>query len=606
MPVLTPMLAPAFVALLACASFAARAQSELPGIVVSASRTEQRVADALPATTLITREDIDAAQTPDLATLLRRVAGVEIAQSGGAGSVASAFIRGGEARHTLVLIDGVPINNLNFSLPALEHIPLANVERIEVVRGNVSSLYGSAALGGVIQIFTRQPAGVPQATLTAQGGSRGLFEASATGSVKLASGTGLSATLDTLSDGGIDAIRHNEIAGTDPDRDGYRRRSASLAVTQAIGEHRIGLKLRETRGTTEYDSEFGPATQRDVSHFVEQGAVLDGQLRVSSSLRVDAALTRSADKLDAAETAFPYFVNSESTGGQAGLQWQPAQGHRITAGIEHQRQHVTSDTVYTSDSRDVDSARAGYTFEGGPHHLQLNARHDRYSDFGGANTWLAAYGYDITKELRASVSASTGFNAPTFNDLYYPFGGNPALRPERVRSWEAALRYAAHGQELRTTLFENRYHDLIANDAFFNRVNVGHARNRGVEVTYTGRILGWGVNASATSQDPRDVDTGTRLLRRARVLGHLALDRDMGPWQLGGNLRFSGNRLDRGGRTVGGWGVLDLTASYTVSPQVRVFGRVENAFDRDYETVYGYRQPGRGVFVGVSWQPAIR
>ena len=158
---------------LAAASSCAFAQPPLQEITVTSSRIEQRVQDALPATTLITRADIERAQTPDLPTLLRRVAGIEIAQNGGPGTVASAFIRGAESRHTLVLIDGVPVNNLNFSTAALEHLPLADVERIEIVRGNVSSLYGSAALGGVIQIFTRQAGSTPQAGVTLQGGSRG-------------------------------------------------------------------------------------------------------------------------------------------------------------------------------------------------------------------------------------------------------------------------------------------------------------------------------------------------------------------------------------------------------------------------------------------------
>jgi vitamin B12 transporter len=134
---------------------------------------------------------------------------------------------------------------------------------------------------------------------------------------------------------------------------------------------------------------------------------------------------------------------------------------------------------------------------------------------------------------------------------------------------------------------------------------VGRARNRGLELSYAGRVLDYGVRAGVTGQDPRDLNTDARLLRRARVLGHVAVDRNMGPWQWGGNLRFSGNRVDRGGRTVGGYGLLDLTASYAVSPQVKVFGRVENVFDRDYETAFGYRQPGRGLFVGLTWQPKL-
>src|SRR4051812_17432648 len=306
---------------------AAFAQVSLPEVAVSASRTEQRVQDALPSTTVLTRQDIEAAQTPDLPTLLQRVAGLEITQVGGPGTVATASLRGAEARHTLVLVDGVPINNLNFGLPALEHLSLADVERIEVVRGNVSSLYGSAALGGVIQIITRQPTATPTASVTVQGGSRGLVQGSATGAVRLASGTGLRATVEALRDRGFDATNHVELPGTDPDRDGYRRRTASLGVTQDIeGGHSIGLRVRESRGTTEYDSQFGPATQADASRFVESSAVIDGRMKLSSTLGLTAAVTRATDKLDAQVTAFPFFVQSTSDGAQLGLQWQPTVG----------------------------------------------------------------------------------------------------------------------------------------------------------------------------------------------------------------------------------------------------------------------------------------
>jgi vitamin B12 transporter len=596
-------------ALVFAAAGAAAQTATLREIVVSPGRTEQRVQDALPATTLITRQQIEQAQTPDLPTLLRRVAGLELAQTGGQGSVAGVFLRGAEPRHTLVLVDGVAINNLNFGLAAIEHLPLADVERIEVVRGNVSSLYGSAAIGGVIQIFTRQPTGTPLASVTAQAGSRGLVDVSATGAVKLASGTGLRATVEGLRDGGFNAIRQEAIPGTNPDRDGYRRRSASVGITQDIGAHSVGLKLREARGTIEYDSEFGPPTQRDASRFVEQVAVLDGRLHVSPTLRVDAALTHSADKLDANETAFPFFVHSRSEGGQLGAEWTAAPGHRVTAGLERTRQHIVSDTAYDRDRRTVDSARVGYVLDHGKHQLQLNARHDRYSDFGSANTWLAAYAYQLSDAWRANVSASTGFNAPTFNDLFFPFGiGNPDLRPERVRSAEVGLQYAVPNQEVRATLFQNRYHDLIGFDSAFHSINVGRARNRGLELTYAGRLLDYGMNAGLTAQDPRDLDTDARLVRRARVFGHLAVTRGLGPWQWGGNLRVSGNRADRSQgtpRVLGGYGVLDLTTSYTVSPQLKVFGRIENVFDRAYETAFGYRQAPRGVFVGLTWQPRL-
>jgi vitamin B12 transporter len=276
----------------------------------------------------------------------------------------------------------------------------------------------------------------------------------------------------------------------------------------------------------------------------------------------------------------------------------------VTAGLEHTRQKLRSDTTYDRASRDQDSARLGYTLTTGKHQAQLNLRQDRYTTFGSATTWLAAYGYQLNEAWRVSASASTGFNAPTFNDLYYPFGGNPLLRPERLRANEAAVQYAAAGHLLRATLFENRYTDLFGFDALFNRINIGRARNRGVEFTYGGRIGDTGVSAGITSQDPRDLDTGAQLQRRAKGLLRLGLTRDNGPWQWGGSVRASGKRPDAG-TTLGGYALLDLTASYKVTPETKVFGRIENVADRHYETVYGYRQAGRGVFVGLAWQPRL-
>jgi vitamin B12 transporter len=232
----------------------------------------------------------------------------------------------------------------------------------------------------------------------------------------------------------------------------------------------------------------------------------------------------------------------------------------------------------------------------------LNLRSDRYSDFGSADTWLAGYGYHLTDAWRLSATASTGFNAPTFNDLYFPFGGNPALRPERLKSAELGVQYAVAGQEVRATLFANRYADLFGFDSSFNRINIGRARIKGLELAYTGRIAETGVDAGFTRQDPVNEDTGARLPRRAAELAHLGRCREIGLWQLGGKARYSCSRPDAG-KTLPSYAVLDLTASYAYSRAVKLFGRVENLFDRDYETVYGYRQAGRGAFVGMSWQP---
>jgi vitamin B12 transporter len=595
---------------LACAcacACAVNAQTtpQLKEVVITASRTEQRVQDALPATTLITRADIERAQATDLPTLLRQVTGVEIAQNGGQGTVASAFLRGGESRHTLVLIDGVPINNLSFGTASLEHLPLANVERIEIVRGNVSALYGSAALGGVIQVFTKEATGAPNLSVTVQGGSRGLRQLDATGTVKLDGGTRLSATVQELSVGSFNAIDQAKRAGTNPDVDGYKRRALSFGILQDIGAATVGLRVRDARGTTQYDNEFGPANQADESKFVEGGATLDFAIKATQELTIKAALTTSADKLSADIAAYPYFVNSKTKGASVGVDWALDKSQRITAGLENSKQNISSDTAFVKDARTLHSVRLGYQVDFDRHQVQLNVRNDNYSDFGGASTYFAGYGFRFNDAWRANASVSTGFNVPSFNDLFNPFGGNPLLKPEHLKSSEIGLQYAQAGQEVRALYFMNRYTDLIGNDSNFSRVNTNKAKNNGMELSYLGRFGSTSLRAGVTAQNPIDSTTEKRLLRRAKSLANVGVSHDIGAWSLAGNLRYSGARDDRfSGDSVSlpSYSVLDLNANYTINKAFKAFGRIDNVLNRSYETAFGYRQAPRGVFVGLNWQ----
>jgi vitamin B12 transporter len=597
-------LAPVLSVLSLAVAASVHAQDAINNVVISASRTEQRIQDALPATTLITRADIDRAQAVDLPSLIRNVTGIEIVQNGGVGTVSSAFIRGAESRHTLVLVDGVPINNLNFSAAALEHIPLVNVERIEVVRGNVSSLYGSNALGGVIQIFTRDAGTSPWTSLTAQVGSRGLVDVSGSTRVKKESGLALSASAQTLHFRGFNAINQKELLGTNPDRDGYSRRVLSAGVSQDLSQlGRIGLKLSESKGVTEYDSQFGPATQTDKSNFALTNASLYGQFKLASNLQLDANMGRTSDSLDASVTAYPYRIKSSSKNSSLGLTWRALQGHIVTAGYETTKQRLDSDTVYKKTERTLNASRLGYLINQGDHLLQINLRQDDYSDFGMATTGLFGYGYRLTPTVRVSANTSTGFMAPTFNDLYYPYGGNPALRPEHLRSNELAAQYASGGHNVRVTYFDNQFTDLIGNDSSFVRTNIAKAQNKGVELIYLGKFASSTINAGITSQDPLNSITQKQLDRRAKILANFGLNQDLGAWSVGAQTRYSSERPDAAQtKTLGAYFVSDLTASHQWSRDLKLIGRINNVFDRKFETAYGYNQVRRGVFAGLNWQ----
>jgi vitamin B12 transporter len=254
-------------------------QTMLPDTVITASRVLQRAQDALPDVSLITRSDIERSQARDLPTLLQNLAGMEVTQSGGMGGVASLFMRGAESRHALVLVDGLPMNNLNFNLAALEHLPLSGIERIEVVRGNVSSLYGSAALGGVVQIFTRQNvAGAvkgPWVEASGQLGSDSFRSSQASAGQTWASGFGVNASAETVHTRGFNAINPLQRQDTNPDRDGYKRQSNALNFSQVFEAGRVGLMLRETQANVQYDSQWGPANQSDESKSVLRNALLN-------------------------------------------------------------------------------------------------------------------------------------------------------------------------------------------------------------------------------------------------------------------------------------------------------------------------------------------
>ena len=591
----------------------ALAQSFLPDTVITASRVMQRAQDALPDVSVLTRADIERSQAKDVPTLLQNLAGMEITQSGGMGGVASLFMRGAESRHALVLVDGLPMNNLNFNLAALEHLPLNGIERIEVVRGNVSSLYGSAALGGVIQIFTRQNAGEglkgPWLEASGQVGSEGFRSAQLSAGQKWASGFGVNASTETTESKGFNAINSLQRLGTNPDRDGYSHTSHAVNLSQEFEAGRMGLMLRETHATVQYDSQWGPANQADESKSVLRNILLNGSYKASKDLQWDVSVGQQEDKLNAAVTAYPYFVNSQSQTSAVGAVWTLWPNHSITSGYENTRQKLASDTDYSLSERTLNSWRLGYQAKLENQQWQLNVRRDQYSDLGNASTWYAGYAYFVTPDLRLKASSSTGFMAPTFNDLYYPWGGNPLLKPEQARSNEVGMQYTQASWNARLTAFENRYTDLIDNDANWTRTNIAKAKNQGVEVALAGKWQLPGVGAqqwrlSFTSQDPQNEITHQALARRAKTLAQVGLLQSIGKWETGIQWRYNGARTDDS-KTLKSYAVLDFTASQALTPELRLNLRLENAGNANYQTIYGYNMPKRGVFAGLNWAPKL-
>ncbi len=593
---------------------AAYADTPMELLIVTPTRMSQSLDQTIADTTVINEREIRNSGASDVPTLLRSVAGVDVIQSGGLGKVSSVFMRGTNSNQVLVLLDGVRINSATAGTTALEHIMLDSIERIEVVRGNVSSLYGSEAIGGVIQLFTKRGHGAPEFNASIGLGSHGTQHLAAgfSGAVEA---TSFSINVGNVKTDGISAINTQIAPTANPDKDGYDNTTLDALVKHAINaDHQLSASVFSTRGDSQYDNPFDAATtdRNNTKAAIDKWSLSsDDQLSAMwhSKLKWAHGTDDSKDYLNGVQTSRFRTVNKQ-------LAWQNelkiADTRHVNLALENLVQSVSSDTLFTRNSRNVNSLLGGYVAEYGPQQVQLNLRQDRYSDFGTTNTGLFGYGWSFAEGWRATASISNAFKAPTFNDMYYPlsFGyqGNPNLQPERSKNRELGLHYAANGQRLDAAYFDNRISDLIAcNTACSTVININRAQIDGGELSYAGEYGDTHVTANFTRQNPRDTTTGLELLRRAKQLANLAMTQHFGAWEAGGEWQYSGQRKDSDINTYApvtlpGYQVFNLNAHYQVEKSLSVSARIDNLFNLDYALVHGYNTLGRTVFVSLNYQ----
>jgi len=606
--------------------------STLQPVVVTATRTPQSVVDALPATTVITRADIADSGAVDIAGLLRGQAGVDIAQSGGLGSQTSLFLRGANSNQVLVLVDGMRVNAVGSGAASLAHLMVDQIDHVEIVRGNVSSLYGSEAIGGVVQIFTRGGSANDDAPRIAVSGSYGsertraaAFEAhQAFGPGDARTRIGVATSYRSAN--GFSAIDADRAASANPDFDGYRNTSVSANVSQQIGAHEVGIRYLESHGHLQLDESTDysfsiPRYDGRIQAHDERSRQNDGlvyaRLVPWSFWTVDLQAGQTRDLSVTTSSNPSSFLAGTTTSTERQyrvgntLTWS---GHTITAGFERLDQQGFSSSYGNGVdgagfSRHVDSAMLGYLgslFLPAMNEFQFNARHDDYSDFGSTTTGLAAYGLKFATGWKAILEWSTAFKAPAFNELYFPFFGNPDLKPERARSIEIGLQYAAKATVVRASAFRVRTRDLIVFDPFLSLANnVDRATVNGVELSARTVIDGWKLSADVTFARPIDETTRQILLRRATRNARVAVAKSFGAVRLTGDVSTAGRRydsdIDTFARTsLGGYAVTNFGVRYAVTKNVTVGGEVTNAFDRHYTLVDGFNVPGRVALATVG------
>ncbi len=577
-------------------------------VVVTATRQPTRVNEVVADVTVIDRAEIERNSGGTVIDLLAKQPGIQVATSGGPGSGASIFVRGARSDQTKVLVDGLPINSIDLSGSPLRYLPLDNVERIEILRGPASTLYGSDAIGGVIQIFTRK--GTPG--LKADGfigyGTENTFQANA----------GISGGDERWrfriegnyqSSDSISAQKH--ATNQDADEDVYRNSGGTASLSFLPGKgHEFGMIYRQNKGRSHYDSGNVPpngTTDDYVDFKTEQWQVFSrNKLTENWTSTLKYGETNDWQKNYASWAPLGSLLETDNRQ----LSWQNdialPLGKALLA-VERLEQEARPRTSFIGDNEvSTDSVLAGWSANLGEHRLQVSGRHDDHSTFGGEGTYALAYGYQLTPHWRAQASYGTSFKAPSLYQLYDQFSGNAQLAPEEGRNREAAIVWEKGLHTASATYYLNRVENLIDFSlATFKFENVSKARLEGVTLAYAGRFRDLSLRASYDWLDATNENTDLRLGRRARNNVLVGLSRSWGALETGLEWVASDQRYNTNSETgeMGGYGLVNLTGRYAISKTLAVEGRINNLFDKDYELVQGYNTPGFNAFVGIRYTP---
>ncbi len=578
-------------------------------VLITATRTPQRVDQALAQVTVIDRARIEAAAGRTLAELLASESGLQFWSNGGLGKPASVSMRGLESRHTLLLVDGVRYGSATVGAPSWDNIPLDAIERVEVVRGPLSGLYGSDAVGGVIQVFTRRGQQGFHPEFSASAGSRGYGELAAgarfgsgivDGSLRLhhRRTDGISATNPTVPFGS-----HN------PDDDGFEQTSVNGRLGLRLGDWRAEATLLQAHGETQFDDGPGADSRAEL-----RTGVISVQVGgpVTAGWRSALRLARSQDDYDtlASASAFAALGNIGTTQTQLGFENQIATplGTALLVAEQVKQEVERPGAPFTVSERRITGLALGLNGESGIHGWQANLRRDRNSQFGTENNGAISYGVQLGGGLRATASLASTFVVPSFNQLYFPGFGNDKLLPEKGRHRELGLVWRNGPVTSRVVYFDNRIRGYISSGPL--PTNIPRVKVDGVSASVDAVLGAWTLAGSVDSLQPVNATEGTanfgRILpRRVQDSGRVALGWRRGSLTLGGLLQGFGERFDNVSNStrLGGYATLDLHAEWALWSDWRLSAKLNNALGKRYETVQGYNQPGREALLTLRWAP---
>jgi vitamin B12 transporter len=573
--------------------------AELPDpVIVTATRTVQLADESVAPVIVIDNKTLKENPGADIADILRMYTGIEISRNGGPGQTTTMFIRGADSNQTLVMIDGVKINPGTIGGAALQNIDLSMVDHIEVVKGPRSTLYGSEAIGGVINIITkRRSTEGSDYNIAQSAGSYGTYETRVSAYNKTSdAGAGVEASyarsdgFPTLASSSIDS--------------GYNNLNLHVYGSKRVGDTNYDISHWQSSGNTQYLDFLAAPLDQD---FENATTTVTAKTSMSANWLSTLKLSNITDKIDQNQSSDFTHTSRYAIDWQNDVQWNTQ--NLLSTGL-YRSQQATSALIYGSGF-DVDTyVNAVYVQNIRTTGLTTLVSGLRYTDnqtYGDQTTWNLEYGINLSKALRLTLASNSGFRAPDSTDLY-GYGGNPNLQAETSQNAEVGLRYQfSASQRMTLNVFRNKITNLIEYNTTTSMVeNIGQATITGSELVYDFAREHWSVRASAQVQDPHDDSNDSQLLRRTEHAYSGIVKYHGANYSLGVQAYYSGTRPDLDFNTgtpvvLAAYTLVNLTAEYRLSPNLSANLRIENLGNTYYQLADGYNTPDRSAYAELRY-----
>ncbi len=574
----------------------AQTNNELEPVIVTATRTAQTADQTIAPVTVITEADIQKSGANSMFELLQGQPGVTMTSSGGYGKPSSLFLRGTESNHVLLLIDGLKVGSATTGGAAWEHLPLDQIERIEIVRGPRSTLYGSQAIGGVIQIFTRKGTDTPQSATSLNAGSHGLRKLNANTRGKQ-DALSYAFSVSHFETDGWSSVKPGD-SYYDADNDPYENNALTANLAYHINNsNQINANWLYSKGKNSFDTSYANAS----NDAVQQTIGIDWISNPNTDWESTVKIGYSEDLLENSNaTEHNTRRNIASWTNHITLNEEQV----LSLGIDHIDDKVSSTTNYSQTSRYENGLFGQWQTLLGRNRLVLGGRHIDNEQFGTHFNYDLEAARDLSSGLTVTAAIGEGFSAPTFADLYYPTYGNANLKPEESKSYELGIRGKHATGSWSAQIYRTDIDGLIAYSGG-TYANIDKSRIDGAELETTHVFMDWNVNSSITYVDARNRITGEKLLSRPEWSFKVNANRDFGRLNAGVTWKGQTDSMTYApsgwsAEKTNGFGTLDLAIQYEIANKTSAFFNATNILDKEYELVKNYNSPDRQISIGVN------